>query len=665
VSPSGTDPEGTHLNPEAGSADEAVMAPRSSLVGTFCALSGLAMVVLALWIGMVLQGRIENRALRGAEQLARTYSSLAVAPNVTGADLDAPLPPARAEALDAALAAIEDAGIGVRHANVYGPGGVTVHSDDRARIGAIERGQGFLGAFSGALVSAVEREHDDRGEDAGASLEVYVPLRLAGGLPVDGVTELYLDYGPTAAAVKADTRAVYVLLAVGLWILFLLLFVLVNRISRRLRHQAQHDTLTGLPNRTALYRRVRRATARVRLRGGTVGLLLIDLDRFKEVNDTLGHDHGDRLLRDVAERLRGALRRGDMLARLGGDEFAVLLRGLPDRGAAVELALRLTSALERPFVVRGVTVQLGASIGVALCPEHGTDVTTLVQRADVAMYEAKREHASVRVYDAARDPYSPDRLQRVGELRHAFEADELVLYYQPKVAVEDGSVTGVEALVRWEHPEHGLLPPAEFLPLAERTGLMGDLTRWVVDAALRQARAWQDAGIEVPIAINLGAANILDAALPDLVAERLAHWEVPGERLTCELSEHTVMADPRRAHEVLRRLRALGVRLSLDDFGTGHSSLAYLKRLPLDEVKIDRVFVAGIVGDVNDMLIVRSTIDLARSLGLEVVAEGVEGADVLDSLRELHCHEAQGFHLSHPLPAAALETWLRARSAQV
>ena len=226
-------------------------------------------------------------------------------------------------------------------------------------------------------------------------------------------------------------------------------------------------------------------------------------------------------------------------------------------------------------------------------------------------------------------------------------------------------MTGVEALVRWEHPEHGLLPPAEFLPLAERTGLMGDLTRWVVDAALRQARAWQDAGIEVPIAINLGAANILDAALPDMVAERLAHWEVPGERLTCELSEHTVMADPRRAHEVLRRLRALGVRLSLDDFGTGHSSLAYLKRLPLDEVKIDRVFVAGIVGDVNDMLIVRSTIDLARSLGLEVVAEGVEGADVLDSLRELHCHEAQGFHLSHPLPPAALETWLRARSAQV
>jgi EAL domain-containing protein (putative c-di-GMP-specific phosphodiesterase class I) len=308
--------------------------------------------------------------------------------------------------------------------------------------------------------------------------------------------------------------------------------------------------------------------------------------------------------------------------------------------------------------VRGVTVQLEASIGVAICPDHGTDVTALVRRADVAMYDAKREQGRVRVYDAARDPYSPARLQRAGELRAALSGGELVLHYQPKVSVDGGAVTGVEALVRWEHPNHGLLGPAEFLPLAERTGLMGELTRWVIDAALAQARRWQDEGIEVPIAINLAAANILDAALPDHVAERLTHWGVPGDRLTCELSEHTVMADPRRAHEILDRLRALGVRLSLDDFGTGQSSLSYLKRLPLDEVKIDRAFVSGIVGDVNDLLIVRSTIDLARSLGLDVVAEGVEGEDVLDHLRALRCHEAQGFHLSRPLPADALVDWL-------
>jgi EAL domain-containing protein (putative c-di-GMP-specific phosphodiesterase class I) len=308
-----------------------------------------------------------------------------------------------------------------------------------------------------------------------------------------------------------------------------------------------------------------------------------------------------------------------------------------------------------------VTVQLEASVGVALCPDHGLDVTTLVQRADVAMYEAKREEGHIRVYDATRDPNSPARLQRAGELRAALAAGELVLHYQPKVAVDDGEVTGVEALVRWEHPRHGLLAPAEFLPLAERAGMMGDLTRWVIDAALQQARAWQDEGIEVRIAVNLAAANILDAGLPDAVAERLAKWGVPGDRLTCELSEHTVMGDPRRAHDVLDRLRALGVRLSLDDYGTGHSSLSYLKRLPLDEVKIDRAFVAGIVGDTNDALIVRSTIDLARNLGLEVVAEGVEGADVLDRLRSLRCHEAQGFHLSRPLPADALADWLLSR----
>jgi diguanylate cyclase (GGDEF)-like protein len=435
----------------------------------------------------------------------------------------------------------------------------------------------------------------------------------------------------------------------------------VRGASRRLRHQALHDTLTGLPNRTRLYQRVGRATTSVRAFGGLAALLLIDLDRFKEVNDTLGHDHGDMLLRDVAERLQSSLRRGDTLARLGGDEFAVLLTDLPDRGTSAELAGRLLTALERPFVVRGVTVQLEASVGIALCPDHGTDVGTLVQRADVAMYDAKRQQGRIRVYDAGRDPYSPARLQRVSELRDALVNDELVLHYQPKISVAGGEVTGVEALVRWQHPRHGLLAPAEFLPLAERTGLIGDLTRWVVDAALAQARAWQDEGIEVPIAINLAAASILDSALPDVVAERLAHYGVPGSRMTCELSEHTVMGDPRRAGEVLERLRALGVRLSLDDFGTGHSSLSYLKRLPLDELKIDRAFVSGIVGDDHDALIVRSTIDLARNLGLEVVAEGVEGADVMARLRSLRCDEAQGFHLSRPLPADALVAWLRDR----
>jgi predicted signal transduction protein with EAL and GGDEF domain len=365
----------------------------------------------------------------------------------------------------------------------------------------------------------------------------------------------------------------------------------------------------------------------------------------------------------VAGRLRGALRRGDTLARLGGDEFAVLLCDLPHRSAVGDLAGRLIDALRRPFALRGVAVELEASIGVALCPDHGTDVNTLVQRADVAMYDAKRSKASIATYSSERDPYSADRLSLLAELRRALTGDELVLHYQPKVAVEGGAVIGVEALVRWQHPERGLLAPGEFVPLAERTGTVAELTRWVLDAALAQARAWRDAGIDLPVAINLAAANIVDATLPDAVAAALERHGVPGNRLECEISEDTVMADPVRAMEVLGRLRAMGLRLSLDDFGTGHSSLAYLKRLPLDEVKIDRSFVLGMAEDENDAVIVRSTIDLARNLGLDVVAEGVENEAILRDLGDLHCDVAQGFHLSRPLPAADLEAWLAVRGA--
>ena len=634
------------------------MGPRVSLLGKFSALSLLAMLVLALSIGAVLHARMEARALRGAEQLTTMIGQLTIAPRITRAELARPLPPDRHAELDRALAGVSPTGTRLEHVKLFAPDGRLVYADEHERIGELAASDDFRHALGGAIVSEVERGLDDRGVKAKTMLEVYVPLRLkAGGEPA-GVLEVYLDYAPTAAAIHDDTRTLYLLLFGGFGALWLSLFSIVRGASRKLRHQALHDTLTGLPNRTSLYQQTVRVTGSVRAFGGLAGLLLIDLDRFKEVNDTLGHDHGDALLREVAGRLGGALRRGDTLARLGGDEFAVLLHDLPERAFAAELAGRLLAALGPPFVVHGVTVQLEASIGMALCPDHGTDVTTLLRRADVAMYEAKREQGHIRLYDAARDPYSPERLERLGELRAALAGGELILHYQPKIAVADGKVTGVEALIRWQHPRHGLLAPAEFLPLAERTGMMGELTRWVVDAALAQARAWQDRGLDVPIAINLAAANILDAALPDAVAERLAHYGVPGERLTCEISEHTVMADPRRAGEVLDRLRMLGVRLSLDDFGTGHSSLAYLKRLPLQEVKIDRAFVSGIVGDESDALIVRSTIDLARNLGLEVVAEGVEQADVLDELRSLRCHEAQGFHLSRPLPPEALVTWL-------
>jgi diguanylate cyclase (GGDEF)-like protein len=454
-----------------------------------------------------------------------------------------------------------------------------------------------------------------------------------------------MSYDAVAKEVREDVLLLVVLLGGGLMVLFAALYRIVAGASRRLRHQALHDALTGLPNRALLHRRAERV-----LRGDDpAAMLLIDLDRFKEVNDTLGHDYGDALLIEVAERLGAALRRGDTLARLGGDEFAVLVAGAPDREAVVEMATRLQDALRRPFALRGVAVELEASIGVALYPEHGTTIGRLLQRADVAMYDAKRGRRGVATYTAARDPYSADRLGLLAELRSAIERDELILHYQPKVCLETGEPVGVEALVRWEHPTRGLLFPDAFIPVAERTGAVADLTRWVVDRALAECRE-----LGLPVAVNLAAANIVDVTLPAAIGAALERHGVPAHRLVCEISEHTVMADPVRASDVLDGLRALGVGLSLDDFGTGHSSLAYLKRLPLDEVKIDRSFVAGMTDDENDAVIVRSTIDLARNLGLRVVAEGVESLEIMDALAELRCDVAQGYFISRPVDLQAL-----------
>jgi diguanylate cyclase (GGDEF)-like protein len=638
---------------------------RLSLLGRFSLMSLAVLIALGLAIGVTLKRQIENRALARATQLAEVMAQLGVQSRLQPEDLAKPLSPRRRAQLDELLGARAFQLAQLSRVKVFDRSGHIVYSDDPKLVGHVEPpGGGVRTALRGATVADLDRGTADNGAGE-RTLEVYVPLRVAGDPRPDGALELYLPYGPVAADIRTDILSLYILLGGGLAILYLALFRIVSGASRALRHQALHDGLTDLPNRTYLYKRMRRAIAAAQRGDGLVALLLIDLDRFKEVNDTLGHDHGDELLVEVATRLRAALRRGDVLARLGGDEFAVLLSDLPDRAAVAELAGRLRDALRRPFALRGVAVELEASIGAAVCPDHGTEVNTLVQRADVAMYDAKRGHAGVATYSAERDPYSADRLGLLAELRRALACDELVLHYQPKVAVDSGAVIGVEALVRWQHPERGLLPPSEFVPLAERTGTVAELTRWVLDHALAQCRAWRDAGIDLPVAINVAAANIVDVTLPEAVAAALERHGVPGERLECEISEDTVMADPVRAMDVLGRLRQMGVRLSLDDFGTGHSSLAYLKRLPLDEVKIDRSFVLGMTDDENDAVIVRSTIDLARNLGLDVVAEGVENEEILRGLGDLHCDVAQGFHLSRPLPPAELVAWLADRGVRV
>ena len=636
---------------------------RPSLLTKFSVLSLLVIVALGIGVGSMLQERIERRALLEATKLGETMTLLGMQPILLPGDLAAGQNEAHVDALDEQLKLRDLDTLGILRLKVFNADGVIVYSDERGIVGeAHPESPGVRRALTGKVEGRLTHGTFDDGHGTRA-LEVYVPLRLGGDGTPDGVVEIYLPYEPVAAAIAEDTRQLILLLAGGLLLLYAVLFRIVAVASRKLRHQALHDDLTDLPNRALLYERMEAALAAAERNGEPAALLLVDLDRFKEVNDTLGHDTGDRLLEEVAARLQGVVRRGDTLARLGGDEFAVLLRGLPDRGMAAELAGRLQDAIARPFMLNGVAAVLDASIGIAHCPEHGTDVHTLVQRADVAMYDAKRSRTSIETYTSERDPYSAERLQLLGELRAAIGAGELVLHYQPKVDVASQRVIGVEALVRWQHPVHGLLGPAEFVPLAERTGAIGDLTRWVLDNALAQARAWRDAGQDLTMAVNLAAPNIADATLPDAVAALLERHGVPGDRLECEISEHTVMADPRRAMAILERLRGLGVKLSLDDFGTGHSSLSYLKRLPLDEVKIDRSFVMGMTEDDNDAAIVRTTIDLARNLGLDVVAEGVESDTILRNLSDLSCDIAQGFYLSRPLPAAELDGWLAARAA--
>jgi diguanylate cyclase len=423
------------------------------------------------------------------------------------------------------------------------------------------------------------------------------------------------------------------------------------------RHQALHDPLTGLPNRELFADRVGQAIRTADRQLQPAALLLLDLDRFKDVNDTLGHHHGDVLLSQVAARLTAELREVDTVARLGGDEFAVLLPDATAEGAAA-VAEKLRAALHRPLVLDGVLLDLDASIGIAIYPDHGSNAAQLLQHADVAMYAAKHAHAGFVVYDPAVDQHSPKRLALLGGLRRALERDELILHYQPKIDLHSGRVLGAEALVRWQHPDHGLLLPGEFIPLAERTGLIHPLTRWVLDAALAQAAEWHRAGHRLSIAVNISTRSLLDPAFPDQVAERLAFWQLPAGALVLEVTESAVMADPARALEVLGRLHTLGVGLAVDDFGTGYSSMAYLKALPVDELKVDRSFVGQMETSNSDAVIVRSTIDLGHNLGLRVVAEGVETQDTWERLKALGCDTAQGYHLGRPMPAADLEPWL-------
>jgi diguanylate cyclase (GGDEF)-like protein len=422
-------------------------------------------------------------------------------------------------------------------------------------------------------------------------------------------------------------------------------------VSRRL---ALHDALTGLPNRVLFADRTRRAIASAEPDGPVV-VMLIDLDRFKDINDTLGHHYGDEVLRQMAGRLTDLLDPRDTVARLGGDEFGVLVRsaGTPADGLAIAAAIR--RALAQPFVAEGVSLELGGSIGVAFHPSDGDDVETLMQRADVAMYQAKEGAVGVVRYSSQEDDSSLARLALAADLRRALENSEFVPYFQPKVDLRTGVVVGAEALLRWRHPTQKNVSPDVFIPLAEQTGLIVPVTLQVISAAIRECSLWRARGRDLSVAVNLSARVLVDPTLPDHVEELCRCWDLPTRALVLEITESMIVDDPARALPVVNRLAALGVRMSIDDFGTGYSSLEYLKVLPVAEMKIDRTFVAGMADDVRDAAIVRHTIELGRSLGLRVVAEGVESAEAHERLAAMGCDHGQGFLYSRAVPAEDFE----------
>jgi diguanylate cyclase (GGDEF)-like protein len=633
-------------------------APR--LVQRFAAFSAIAfLVVVVLVIGFVRQS-----ATTHAKAAARSHASFIadtiLRERLTPADFSRPVSAARRAQLDALFKG-EILVQGALRAKLYGRDGSVTYATEHELIGGRDLEEEVVEALGGKPVTEVGSLNGEGGIDRdGKALEAYVPMSFFDGQYPVGAFEVYQSYAPVAAAASSEYTPVAIVLGLGLLALYLSLFPVMRRATRRLeehvgeiRHQALHDVLTGLPNRDLFQDRLQQTIAMARREGGCAAVLLIDLDRFKEINDTLGHQSGDELITRVAQSLAATVRESDSVARLGGDEFAVV-SPRTDAEGALALADKLRESIARPIVMSGVELEIDASVGIAVFPQHGSDGEMLLRRADVALYLSKDAHVPS-LYDPRQDHYSPERLALVSDLRRAIvSGDELAVFFQPQADLRSGEIVRAEALVRWRHPSRGLLPPDVFLPLAERTGLMRLLTRHVLDAALRQCSAWREQGLDVEVAVNVSGRDLLDIAFPDEVATALGRFGVPAAGLELEITEDTILTDPVRARSVLARLSELGVSLAIDDFGAGYSSLGYLKRLSVDVLKIDRSFVMNMSNDENDEMIVRSTIDLGHNLGLRVVAEGVEDEQTMCRLGELACDVAQGYFLGRPSPAEEL-----------
>jgi diguanylate cyclase len=541
--------------------------------------------------------------------------------------------------------------------------GNVVYSDDGS--GFKERPEDeALEAAHGEVVAELTRlnaDSNDTGKIGPEAVEIYQPLLAGNSETRVGVLELYLPYAPISADVTAGLHSLYRDLILGLIGLYAALSVIWFSVTRRLRVQlkrntylAEHDSLTDLPNREIFLRRAEAAVASSCEGGRPTAIAIVDLDRFKEVNDTLGHLNGDRLLTELARRLSTFMRPKDCVARLGGDEFGIILREVTD---AAEVLWRVRTVIQHEISVSGLPLTVDSSIGFVVAPDDGSDVDELLQYADVAMYVAKEQHGGVVRYSPDQIRYHPKDLALVGQLRQAIETDQLVLHYQPKASLATGQVESVEALVRWRHPTLGLLFPDGFIPLVEQTDLINKLTEWVLHRALSDLGGFSPEMGHVGVAVNVSARNLGHPGFADLVIRELEETGMSADRLVVEITETALLVDPVGAAAVLRRIDAFGVSVSIDDFGSGQTSLGYLSTLPIHELKIDRSFIGDMLVNPAHAAIVRSIVDLGHNLHFHVVGEGVETTETWERLRDSGCDSAQGYLIARPMPLKELHAW--------
>jgi diguanylate cyclase len=633
------------------------------MVTTYAAISLVPVVLLGLILSWSYRAEARQRGVAEGRSEALVVARAAVEPRLNGRPLSEGLTPGERASMQALV------GTAVREHDILrlrlrDLAGVLVYADDGSRTDH-EREPDALEAARGEIVSDLTRLNSDPG-DVGKvgpeSVEVYLPLSAGEPARRVGVLEIYLPYAPISADVTAGLHILYRDLVLGLAVLYAALFAISLSVSRRLRQQlkvntylAEHDALTELPNRTLFLRRAGDAVAAARRGGPPMAIAIVDLDRFKEVNDTLGHHNGDHLLTELAHRLATYMRPKDTVARLGGDEFGIILRDASD---PEEILWRIRAVIEFEVSVSGLPLSVDSSIGFVVAPADGTDLDELLQGADVAMYVAKEQHGGVVRYRPDQNHYDAANLALIGELRQAIEVDQLVLHYQPKAAMATGEIDAVEALVRWRHPTLGLLYPDRFVPLVEQTDLIDKLTEWVLHRALRDLTALGDAAAHLTVAVNVSARNLGRPGFTELVVRELEESGLGADRLVVEITETALLTDPESATVVLRQLDALGVEVSIDDFGSGHTSLGYLSELPIHELKIDRSFISDMLVNQAHAAIVRSIVDLGHNLHLRVVGEGVETQETWDILLATGCDAAQGYLLTRPMAAEQLVQWL-------